>query len=83
MDAISEFLKRIPIPGLKESTERHEIADVITSVTKVPITARQISFKDNILNVSVPPVLKSALHMHKSEIQNQLLEKRIDVKDIK
>lgn len=83
MDAISEFLKRIPIPGLKESTERHEIADVITHITKVPVTARQISFKDNILNVSVPPVLKSALHMYKPEIQKHLLERRIDVKEIR
>ena len=83
MDALSELLKRIPLPGLKESNDRHIIAETITEVIGLSITAKQLSFKDSILVLTVPPVVKSAIYIRKQELQEKLVKKGIEIRDIR
>lgn len=83
MDALSELLKRIPIPGLKESNERHIIARAISDTVGIKVSAHQVSFKEGVLIFSLPPVLKSAIHMRKQELKQLLTDKGIEVREIK
>ncbi len=83
MDRISELLSRLPIPGLKESNDRHTIARILSELIKIPIKANQIVFKDNILTVSVPPVVKSVLHIKQSEIAELLSREGLKVLQVR
>lgn len=69
--SLKDLLARLPIPGLKESAERHEIARLLSDELGIPVAPGKIVFKDGIITVSVPPVMKSALQMRSA----QLLEK--------
>lgn len=75
--SLKDLLARLPIPGLKESNDRHFIARIVTELLKVPVQANQIVLKDGILTVSVPPVVKSALHTKQIEILTRLQEEGI------
>lgn len=83
MDALSELLKRIPIPGLKESNERHILAQVISDTVNVKISAHQVRFKEGVITLTVPPVLKSAIHMRKDGLIEVMKDKGINVQQIK
>jgi len=83
MDKLSELLARLPIPGLKESNDRHTIARLLSELIKIPIKANQIVFKDNILTVSVPPVVKSVLHIKQMEITELLSKEGLKVLQVR
>lgn len=80
--SLKDLLSRLPIPGLKESTDRHLIAEEITNLLTIPVKANQINIKDDILTVSVPPVVKSALHLKQTELFRRLSEKGISPKTL-
>lgn len=80
MESLNALLARLPIPGLKASNERHLIAETITKELSIPVTAKQISFTDNIVTVSVQPVVKSALKIHQAELIECLSKKGITVR---
>lgn len=81
--SLKDLLSRLPIPGLKESADRHFIAEEITDLLTIPVKANQITLKDDILTVSVPPVVKSALHLKQEELFTRLNKKGISPKKIK
>lgn len=78
--SLKDLLSRLPIPGLKESADRHLIAEEITDLLTVPVKANQIQFRDGVLTVSMPPVVKSALHMKQGELFKRLETKGISPK---
>ncbi|MES2225491.1 MAG: hypothetical protein V4480_01645 [Patescibacteria group bacterium] len=80
---LSDILARLPIPGLKESNDRHTIAEVLSEQLGIPIQPKQIVFKDSILIVSSPPVVKSALHLKRKDILSLLEKKGISIQTIK
>ncbi len=80
---LSDLLARLPIPGLKESTNRHIVADLLTEILHTPITASQIKIKDEILSLAIPPVLKSAVYLHTEDLLKRLREQNIVVVAIK
>ena len=80
---LSDLLSRFPIPGLKESNDRHTIARLLSDLTNIPIKPKQIIFKDNILTVSVPPVVKSMLHIKQTEITELLNKEGLKVLQIR
>lgn len=75
--SLKELLARLPIPGLKESTDRHIIAETITELLNIPIKPSQITFRDSIISVSAQPVVKSAL-----QIKQEALLARLRAQDI-
>lgn len=70
--SLKDLISKLPIPGLKESTNRHIIAEVLSKKLKIPIQAKQIKFKDNTLSVSVPPIVKSTLQIHQENLKELL-----------
>jgi hypothetical protein len=44
--SIRDLIARLPIPGLKESTNRHCIAEILSNTLSIPIKANQITLKD-------------------------------------
>jgi hypothetical protein len=45
--SLKDLISKLPIPGLKESNDRHIIAHTITNLLSVPIRADQVKFKDS------------------------------------
>lgn len=81
--SLKDLISRLPIPGLKESTDRHTIAEKLTSILRIPIKPSQVTFKDGIITVSVPPVVRSALHLKQEEIQNSLAKEGINATTVR
>lgn len=80
---LSDIIARLKVPGLKESNERHVLAKVVADSLGVPIEPKQITFKEGILIVAVPPVVKSALHTKQKIIFEQAAKEGIAVRGIK
>ncbi len=80
MESLNALLARLPIPGLKASNDRHTIADLITQELSIPVSAKQIRFADDIVTVSVQPVVKSALKIHQTQLIECLSKKGITVR---
>jgi hypothetical protein len=81
--SLKDLISRLPIPGLKESNNRHVIAEAITNTLKIPVKPNQITFKDNIITVSVQPVVKSALQVKQTELLSKLNEEGIEATKIR
>jgi hypothetical protein len=81
--SIRDLIARLPIPGLKESTNRHCIAEILSNTLSIPIKANQITLKDEILTVKVPPVVKSAIQIKQGSIKEKLSKENIEVKTIR
>ncbi len=81
--SIRDLIARLPIPGLKESTDRHIIAGIISKTLSVPIRANQILFKDGTVTVTVPPVVKSALHIHNTRLIDECSKNGISITTIR
>lgn len=79
---INEILARLKIPGLEESHTRHTIAELLTSTIGVPITPKQITKKETNLFLNVPPIIKSAITLHKTEILKKLEDQKIHITTI-
>ncbi|CAN5710657.1 hypothetical protein BH11PAT2_BH11PAT2_08700 [soil metagenome] len=65
---LGDILARLKVPGLKESNERHIIAKALSESLGLLVTPKQIEFKEGILSVAVPPIVKSVLHTRQTEI---------------
>lgn len=83
MLAIKDLIARLPVPGLKESYDRQQIARCVEAVCGVPLATRSITLKDGILTLRVPPVFKSAVHARKQGIISELAKEEIAVSDIR
>lgn len=81
--SLRDLISRLPIPGLKESNDRHTIAQTITHLLNVPIKPNQISLKEGIITVSVPPVVKSALQVKQEELFKILDTEGITVRAVR
>jgi len=81
--SLKDLLSRLPIPGLKESTNRSIIAAAITELLTIPVKPNQITLKDDIITVSVPPVVKSALHTKQEQLLKKLSEEGITATSVR
>ncbi len=77
MRSLSDLLLKYKIPGVKESEIRRICAEEVLNLTGCALRPNQVSYKNEHLRLSVPPVLKSALLLR----QNELLQ-RIQARDI-
>ncbi|MDB5190018.1 MAG: hypothetical protein JWN49_344 [Parcubacteria group bacterium] len=80
---LSDIIARLKVPGLKESNERHVIAKALSESLGILIAPKQIMFKEGILSVAVPPVVKSALHIKQTEILERIAREGITVQSIR
>lgn len=78
--SLRDLIARLPIPGLKESTDRHTIAKVLSDELRIPIKPTQIKVKESIVTVSVPPVVKSVFQIKQNILIESLKKEDIVVK---
>lgn len=83
MFALKDVIARLPVPGLKESYERQQVAKCLHSAFGVEVAARSITLKDGILTLQVPPVFKSAVSARKQGIIDALAGERISIHEIR
>jgi hypothetical protein len=77
MRSLSDLLLKYKIPGVRESEIRRICAEEVLALTGCPLVSSQITYRNEHLRLSVPPVLKSALLLR----QRELLE-RIQARDV-
>ena len=68
---------------LAGTTDRQIIAKTLADTLSIPIKASQIIFKDGIITVSLPPVVKSALHVQQEEILTKLRAEGIEIRGLR
>lgn len=83
MFSIQDLLTRHPIPGLKQSENRRECAELLSQVVGVPISPKAIQISEGVLSVGVPPILKSALILKQEAIIAGLKARRIEIQSIR
>lgn len=83
MKSLSELLKTHRIPGVKEAEVRRACAEALSRVLGVPISSKQVRYTDGSVSLSVPPVMKSALHLRFAEAKELLAEEGITLRDIR
>lgn len=81
--SLTDLIARLPIPGLKESNNRHIIAKLLSEKLGIPVKPSQINLKDEILTVSVPPVVKSVIQMKQVELREVIEREGIKVNNFK
>jgi hypothetical protein len=72
MRSLSDLLLNHKVPGVREAHIRHTIAEAVTTSLGVPVLPKQVKYKDNVVSLAVPPLLKSALLMHGEDIKSSL-----------
>ncbi len=82
MQALSELLLKYKIPGVRNSEIRRICAEEVLALTGFQLTAKQIQYKNEHLLFSVPPVLKSALLLHKTELLSRIKARSVAVQSI-
>jgi len=80
--SLKDLISRLPIPGLKESSDRHTIAEVLTNTLSLPIVPKQVHCRDGIITISTPPVVKSAIKMREVQLIEALQKEGIAVNKI-
>lgn len=83
MKSLADLLLNHKVPGVRDAQIRHAIAEEISALLKIPITPKQVKFKDGDLVLAVPPVVKSVIKIKTEEIQAVLKERDIRVNSIK
>ncbi len=81
--SLKDLIARLPIPGLKESADRHLIAETVTKNLGIPVQPRQVTLKDEIITVAVAPVVKSALHVRQKELLESLAKQGVSARTIR
>jgi hypothetical protein len=72
MKSLADLITLHPVPGMRQSLERGMIADALTRVLGVPVTARQVRFEAGTLTLAAPPIVKSALSVRQNDVQEAL-----------
>ena len=80
---LSDLLSRLPIPGLKDSNDRHTIAEVISSVLGVPVKPTQLTLREGKLQLSLPPVVKSAAYLNMKTLTETLQKRGITIASLR
>jgi hypothetical protein len=83
MKSLADLLLNHKVPGVRDAQIRHAIAEELTEFLKIPITPKQVKYRDADLVLAVPPVVKSAILLNKEKILAALGERGIRVATIK
>jgi hypothetical protein len=83
MRSLSDLLLNYHVPGIKSAEIRRICADEVEKLTGCKLTSNQISYKNEKLVLSVPPVLKSAILLRKDELMNRIKARDVELYAIK
>jgi len=83
MFSLAELLKNHPVPGLKNAAIRSDCVEVLKEVLGLPVAAKKIAYDAGVLTLSLPPVVKSAALMKQEQIKAALLERGLQLQEIR
>ncbi len=83
MDSLSNLLLKYHIPGVRAAENRRICVEEISALSGVPVTSKQVQYKNETLFLSVSPVLKSALYLKQVELKQKLLDRGVLIKSFK
>jgi SOS response regulatory protein OraA/RecX len=72
MSLFHNILSQIQEKISKESIQHETVARILSDTLHTAITADQLTFKNGVLNIKVPPTLKMAINMQKQKILQAL-----------
>lgn len=83
MKSLADLLLNHKVPGVRDAQIRHAIAEELSVILNIPITPKQVRYKDADLVLAVPPVVKSMIKIRGQEIIEKLQERDIRIATIK
>lgn len=83
MKSLADLLLNHKVPGVRDAQIRHAIAEELSTMLNIPITPKQVKYKDADLVLAVPPVVKSMIKLKAQEIIEVLAGRDIRVATIK
>lgn len=83
MKSLADLLLNHKVPGVRDAQIRHAIAEELSTLLQIPITPKQVKFKDGDLVLAVPPIVKSVIKLKNEEIVKTLGERNIRINSIK
>ncbi|MDB5237067.1 MAG: hypothetical protein JWL88_169 [Parcubacteria group bacterium] len=83
MKSLADLLLKHKVPGVRDAQIRHAIAEELTGLLRVPITPKQVHYKDADLVLAVPPVVKSMIKLKTTEITELLSRRNVRIATIK
>lgn len=83
MKSLADLLLNHKVPGVRDAQIRHAIAEELSTMLNIPITPKQVKYKDADLVLAVPPVVKSMIKLKTQEIIEVLAGRDIRVATIK
>ena len=83
MRSLSELLLTYHIPGVRASEIRRICAEEIAAVTGYQPTSKQLSYKNESMFLSIPPIVKSALVLKQKELATRLMSRGVTLKGFK
>ena len=83
MKSLSDLLLKYKIPGVRTSEIRRICAEEVYALTGCKLTPSQVEYKNENLRISVPPVLKSALLMRKTELMDRIKARDVELHSFK
>ncbi len=83
MDSLGNLLLNYKIPGVRDAQVRHVCAQELTKLTGCTVAPSKLNYKQEILYLRLPPVLKAAIFMKQTELTECLKTKGILLKGLK
>jgi len=83
MRSLSELLLNHPIPGLRESERRRLCAEAVSEILGLPVKASQVKYEEQILSLSIAPVMKSELLLRQASLIELFTARGVKVKELR
>lgn len=83
MKSLSDLLARHPIPGIRQSAERHSCAEALQEILGLPVTAKQVKYESGVLSLTLPPIVKSALLAQQEVVKAALLSRGLSFVELR
>ena len=83
MKSITELLKLHTAPGIRLAEGRRVCAGALQSVLGITVSPDQLSYTNGVISLSLPPVVKSAALMKRTEIIALLKSADISITEIR
>lgn len=83
MKSLADLLKSHPIPGIRLSQMRQTCAATASVFAKHPIDAKNVRYKEGVLFLSIPSVLKAELMLRANDVKKALASAGIECSEIR
>jgi hypothetical protein len=83
MRSLSELLLNHAIPGLRQSERRRLCAEAVSEIVGLPVKASQVKYEDEVLSLSLSPVLKSEILLRQTALIELFNSRGVRVRELR